>query len=291
MNLIDQDKEGLVVLKNKLQVEMLKQRFITAVILGSILIFAIFKLPNSWLQIIFAAVTLLGAWEWSNLIGLKKLLLKFVYVAIVAIVMFLVWNFVQPQYENTLLMLASLWWACVVILLALYEEAWLQSAWMKKLLILSGFIVLVPAWLALVNLHKQGAEMLTFFICLICVADIAAYFFGKRFGKNKLAPKLSPGKSREGVIGALLSSFVMAVIGLQIFTFSQQGSLYFIGLCVLVAMLSVVGDLYESLLKRNAGVKDSGTILPGHGGVLDRIDSITAAAPGYLLGLYWILSC
>ena len=130
-----------------------------------------------------------------------------------------------------------------------------------------------------------------FFFALIWVADIAAYFVGKRFGKNKLAPKLSPGKSREGVLGALLASVVMAIIGLQMFTFSKQASLYFIGLCVLTALISVVGDLYESLLKRNAGVKDSGTILPGHGGVLDRVDSITAAAPGYLLGLYWVSSC
>ena len=124
-----------------------------------------------------------------------------------------------------------------------------------------------------------------FLLALVWVADIAAYFVGKRFGKNKLAPALSPGKSREGVLGALLASIVMAIIGLQMFTFGKQASLYFIGLCVLTALISVVGDLYESLLKRNAGAKDSGTILPGHGGILDRVDSITAAAPGYLLGL------
>ena len=130
-----------------------------------------------------------------------------------------------------------------------------------------------------------------FLLALVWVADITAYFVGKRFGKNKLAPLLSPGKSREGVIGALLASLVMAIIGLRIFTFDKQASMYFIGLCVLTALISVVGDLYESLLKRKAGAKDSGTILPGHGGVLDRIDSLTAAAPIYLLGLYWILSC
>jgi phosphatidate cytidylyltransferase len=270
---------------------MLKQRVITAVILGAILVFAIFKLPNPVLEIILALVTLIGAWEWSVLVGIKKSMLKILYVALIGVAMLFVWHFIQPQYENTLLMLVSLWWAGVVILLALYKSAWQQTAWLKNLLLLSGFIVLVPAWLALTSLHDQGPEALMFFFALIWVADIAAYFVGKRFGKNKLAPKLSPGKSREGVLGALLASVVMAIIGLQMFTFSKQASLYFIGLCVLTALISVVGDLYESLLKRNAGVKDSGTILPGHGGVLDRVDSITAAAPGYLLGLYWVSSC
>lgn len=270
---------------------MLKQRVLTAVIIGAILILAIVKLPNSWLQLVFAVITLLGAWEWSTLLGFRKPVLKIFYVAMIALAMLLVWHFIQPRYENTLLMLASLWWASVVFLLALYKSDWLQSTWLKNLFIFSGFIVLVPAWLALSNLHKQGVEMILFFIALVCVADIAAYFTGKRFGKNKLAPKLSPGKSREGVLGALLSSILMSIIGLQLFTFSKQGSLYFIGLCVFIVLISVIGDLYESLLKRNAGAKDSGTILPGHGGVLDRIDSITAAAPGYLLGIYWISTC
>jgi phosphatidate cytidylyltransferase len=270
---------------------MLKQRVITAVILGAFFVVAIFKLSSSLLAIIFAAVTLIGAWEWSALIGLKKSVLKIFYVALMGAAMLLTWNFVQPQYENTLLMLVSLWWAGVIILLALYKSSWLQSSWLKKLFVLSGFIVLVPVWLALTRLHEQGPETLMFLLALVWVADIAAYFVGKRFGKNKLAPALSPGKSREGVMGALLASVVMAIIGLQMFTFSKQASLYFIGLCVLTALISVVGDLYESLLKRNAGVKDSGTILPGHGGVLDRVDSITAAAPGYLLGLYWISLC
>ena len=270
---------------------MLKQRIITALILGALIVLAIFKLPNQWLAIIFATVTLVGAWEWSTLIGLKKPLLKLFYVALIGALIILVWFFMPLRHESTLLALASIWWACVVILLALYKSRWLQSAWLHKLLVLSAFIVLVPAWLALTKLHAQGPEVLMFLLALVWVADIAAYFVGKRFGKNKLAPQLSPGKSREGVLGALSASFVMAIIGLQMFTFSKQGSLYFIGLCVLTALISVVGDLYESLLKRKANAKDSGTILPGHGGVLDRIDSLTAAAPGYSLGFYWILTC
>ena len=134
-------------------------------------------------------------------------------------------------------------------MLAMYDTKWLQAEWLKHVLVASGFIVLVPAWLALTVLHKQGPKLLMFLLALVWIADIAAYFVGKRFGKNKLAPNLSPGKS----------------------------------------LISVVGDLYESLLKRSAGVKDSGRILPGHGGVLDRIDSLTAAAPGFVLGMLWVV--
>jgi phosphatidate cytidylyltransferase len=267
---------------------MLKQRIITAIVLASLIIFAIFKLPNFLLAILFAAVTLLAAWEWVILIGIQALFNKLLYVVLVGFLMFAIWYFVPPSQVKTILLVASLWWAAVVIMLALYKSEWLQSSRLQKLLEYSGFIVLVPAWLALTKLHEQSPAMLMFLLALISIADIAAYFVGRRFGKNKLAPELSPGKSREGVLGALLASVVMAFIGTQIFAIDNRLWVYFICLCVLTALISVVGDLYESLLKRKAGAKDSGTILPGHGGILDRIDSVTAAAPGYVLGLYWM---
>ena len=122
------------------------------------------------------------------------------------------------------------------------------------------------------------------------MADSAAYFVGKRFGRNKLAEQLSPGKTREGVLGALAGTLILSFIGLWIWRAELQFGLaiYFVLLCLLSALISVVGDLFESLLKRNAGKKDSGKLIPGHGGVLDRIDSLLAAAPGFMLGLYWL---
>lgn len=267
---------------------MLKQRIITAVILGSLVVFAIFKLPNLYITVFFSIITLIGAWEWAALIGAKTFVKKILYVALIAVLILSLWFYASPELENIILLVASLWWAAIFCLLSLYKSAWLQSSRLQKLLEYSGVIVLVPAWLALIKLHSVGPEMLMFFLALIWVADIAAYFSGKRFGKNKLAPELSPGKSREGVLGALLASVVIAVIGIRLLSIEDRIWPYFIILCVLTAIISVVGDLYESLLKRKAGAKDSGTILPGHGGVLDRIDSITAAAPGYVLGLYWL---
>ena len=138
-------------------------------------------------------------------------------------------------------------------------------------------------------LHERNPIMLMFLLALIWVADIAAYFIGKRFGKNKLVPELSPGKSHEGLWAALAASLTLAILGAYLFELDKKVWIYFGCLCLLTALISVVGDLYESLLKRKAGVKDSGRILPGHGGILDRIDSLTAAAPGFVLGLYWML--
>lgn len=267
---------------------MLKQRVITALILGPAIILAVFKLQNDYLAILFGVISLIGAWEWAVLIGLNHFIKKLIYVTLVGAMMVSIWFLLGSLQANMILLLASLWWVAVIVLVVLYQSSWIQTSWLQNVLVYSGFIVLVPCWLALTLLHKHSAVMLMFFLALIWIADIGAYFVGKRFGKIKLAAELSPGKSREGVIGALIASIVFACVGVYLFSIQQSMWLYFIILCAMTAIISVVGDLYESLLKRKAGAKDSGTILPGHGGILDRIDSLTAAAPGYLLGLNWV---
>jgi len=267
---------------------MLKQRIITAVILGSLVVFAIFTAPHSVIGILFAFIALLGAWEWAALMGAETKIKRLSYVLVIGVLILLVWFFESFALVKIILLLASIWWAAVALLLSFYREDWLQSKKLQTLLACSGVIVLVPAWLALVTLHNASPAILMFFLALVWLADIAAYFVGKRFGQHKLAPKLSPGKSREGVAGALLASIGLAFIGLIVLPSSGQHWFYFVLLCALTALISVFGDLYESLLKRKAGVKDSGTILPGHGGILDRIDSITAAGPGFALGIHWL---
>ena len=268
---------------------MLKKRIITALILAPLIILAIFKLTNDQLAVFFAFITLVGAWEWSNLIGYTQIAKKLIYVFFIAISIMAVWIYIYDQHELVFFTIVGVWWVVLLFVLMTYKSEWLKSKLLQKILMLSGFIVLVPAWFGLVKLHDYGIAMLLFFLVIVWAADIAAYFVGKRFGKNKLAPELSPGKSREGLIGALLASVLVAYFGIQLFSLDKNTWLLFISLCVFVALISVVGDLYESLLKRSAGVKDSGKILPGHGGVLDRIDSITAAAPIYVLGLKWVL--
>ena len=268
---------------------MLIQRIITAAVLAPLILLAIFKLTNEQLAVFFAIIVLIAAWEWANLIGLVHILQKSVYILLIVVLGFVVWRIAQDSYEVLLFSITSIWWILVLFMLFAYKKEWLQSDFLQKVLQISGFIVLIPAWLALIKLHHYGVAMLIFFLFIIWIADIAAYFIGKKFGKTKLAPELSPGKSREGVIGALIASVVVACVGMQIFTIENNKWIIFTVLCVFTALISVVGDLYESLLKRKAGVKDSGKILPGHGGVLDRIDSITAAAPVYVLGLNWVV--
>src|SRR5690606_17335644 len=134
----------------------------------------------------------------------------------------------------------------------------------------------------LVRLHEHGPAVMLFLLLLVVAADVGAYFAGRRFGRNKLAPRVSPGKTWEGVIGGLLGAALIALAGGAWFGVPLVP---FVALCVVAVLASIVGDLTESLFKRHAGVKDSGTLLPGHGGVLDRVDSVTAAAPVFLIGL------
>ena len=268
---------------------MLKQRIITACILGVLIIYAVFYVPHYFIALIFGLITLLGAWEWANLIGPSSLYKKVLFVVIVAASLLIVWEYAQQNHITLILLSAGLWWAAVIVMLAMYDSSWLQMNWLLKVLYYSGIIVLVPAWVALLELHKQSPTTLMYLLALIWVADIAAYFVGKKFGKSKLAPGISPGKSVQGLWGALVASLIIAIVGFQLFEIKTPQWFYFVCLCLATALISIVGDLYESLLKRRAGVKDSGKILPGHGGILDRIDSLTAAAPGFILGLYWII--
>src|SRR5699024_9212938 len=155
--------------------------------------------------------------------------------------------------------------------------------------LIAGILVLIPAWRAIVGLHSLplvGPEMVLFLFILVWVADSAAYLIGRQFGRARLAPALSPGKTWEGVYGAFAAGLLLLLIGAKVFTFSGRAWWGFIGLGLLTLSFSVVGDLLESLFKRIGAVKDSGRLLPGHGGALDRIDSLVAASPIFVLGAW-----
>jgi phosphatidate cytidylyltransferase len=148
-----------------------------------------------------------------------------------------------------------------------------------------GALVLIPAYLAIMSLYLLQPALLLFVLIIVWVADIGAYFTGKRFGKVKLAPKISPGKTWEGVFGGLLAVAVLALVRAR---WLEIEIVVLLPFCLAVAIISIIGDLTVSMFKRNAGVKDSGRLFPGHGGVLDRIDSVTAAAPLFALGISWV---
>ena len=192
-----------------------------------------------------------------------------------------------PVYVIT----SSLCWLLVTVWLFRTRPAAVSQA-LSPLKLLVGMLVIPAAVLAMHTIHSsrlQGPDWLLFGLMLIWVADIGAYFSGKSFGRRKLAPHISPGKTREGLYGAIAAVAVYSLAGGWYFGFDLETGFLLLLLSLLLSLISVVGDLFESLMKREFGVKDSGAILPGHGGMLDRIDSLLAAMPLFMLGRDWLL--
>ncbi len=269
---------------------MLLQRIITALILIPLVVAGIFYLPTPSLALILGAIVLLAGWEWSRLAGLQSSGARLLYVTAVGLMLAATW-FSMQRFSSTASLLATVatgWWLLVALALVRYRPAHASTLLQSRLArILYGFLVLVPAWAALLLVHGNGNDgpaLVLFLMVLIWVADSGAYFSGRRWGRNKLAPAISPGKTREGVYGALVGA-VLCGIALHWLKPALGGVPVLALFCLLLALVSVIGDLFESLLKRWAGLKDSSHILPGHGGILDRIDSLTAAAPLFLTGL------
>jgi len=257
----------------------MKQRAITAVIALAALFVVLFALPPVAVKITIAAVVLVGAWEWSGLFKTSSLLLRLVYVAIIAA---LLWAFAEPfaSYAEPLLVISMFWW-----LLALLWTFFFPTPIPAAVRWLAGAVVLVPMYVALIMLYDIERWLFLFALLLVWVADSGAYFAGKRFGRVKLAPAISPGKTWEGVIGGLVAVVLLTMARALL---TETDLAVFVPFCLAVAALSIVGDLTVSMFKRTAGVKDSGALFPGHGGVLDRVDSIAAATPLFALGTSWV---
>lgn len=254
---------------------MLRERVITALIMAALVIAAIFWLPPDVTAVVITLVVLAGAWEWSAFAGLQHPVARLVYVAAIGGCIAFVWSKgIDSPRANQVLLGALIWW-----LLATVWVIAMPSRSSRGSTVLAGVLVLVPAWLALVHLHRIAPYWLLFLLLLVVAADVGAYFVGRRFGRRKLAPQVSPGKTWEGVFGGVLAAGLMAAIGAAVLPVAVMP---FVAVCAVVVLAAVIGDLTESLFKRHAGLKDSGTILPGHGGVLDRVDSVTAAAPVFL---------
>ncbi|MDH3748744.1 MAG: phosphatidate cytidylyltransferase [Gammaproteobacteria bacterium] len=257
---------------------MLKQRIITAVIALAALSLVLFVVPPLVAELVIALVVLAGAWEWSAFLGGKMMLMRIIYVILIATVMAIVGMF-WPDGVERVLQVALVWWAMALIW-AFFFPTKISTAirW------LCGMLVLVPMYVALVMLYQANPSLLLFALLIVWVADIGAYFAGKQFGRVKLAPNISPGKTWEGVIGGLIL-VVLLILGRSIWVETNLAILIPFGLGV--AGVSIIGDLTVSMFKRTVGLKDSGKLFPGHGGVLDRIDSVAAAAPVFALGLGW----
>lgn len=285
---------------------MLLQRVITALVLAPLVVLAIFKLPHAYFSLLWAVILLIAAWEWANLAEVKTALVKvlFLLAMLVPMVFLHFWTQaleVLAQLTNypdirtysgviefLMVPIVLFWfWVMLKIRKSGAELLELKLSTTKKLFI--GGFVLVSAWLFLSRLMVlEEPSMTMFFFILIWSADIGAYFVGKKFGKTKLAIDISPGKTLEGLYGALVSAVVVGLCFTLYFGFSLMSISDFLMLSVMTVLISIYGDLFFSAAKRIRGVKDSGTILPGHGGLLDRLDSVIAAAPVFYAGVWFI---
>lgn len=266
---------------------MLKSRVTTVLLLLPPFLAALFYLPTQGWVLLALLVITFAAREWARLAQMRKATQWLFAFAIIAACLVLIPTL--KLFDK--LPAGDLSLAIYAVALAFWLLAaplWLAFKWrLNKIgLALSGLLVLVTAWLALVQLREIAALLILWLLSVVWVADIAAYFWGKKFGKRKLAPNISPGKTREGVYGAFfaVSAYAIAIIMISgnqnVSAFGKMIPGYLLLVAHwLITGLSIVGDLLESLLKRQAGVKDSGTVLPGHGGVLDRIDGLISSLP------------
>ena len=285
---------------------MLLKRILTALVLASLIALAVFTLPMEYFSLVIGLITLIAAWEWSNLAGLTSLGKRILFLVVLILPMsgihfwtqFLElvaqatdWTDVR-DYSGALEWLVIppvLFWILVMILIRNTPTGVLNLQLRTRYKVLIGWFILLSAWMFLSRLRSfYGSEMTMYFLILIWVADISAYFTGKKWGITQLAPEISPGKTVAGMYGALVSGLVCAVVLSLIYGFQPIIASDFVLLSVLTVLISIYGDLFVSVVKRQRGVKDSGALLPGHGGVLDRVDSLIAAIPFFYGCIYLV---
>jgi phosphatidate cytidylyltransferase len=264
---------------------VLKQRIITALIAAPLVIAAIFLLPLLAFAGVFLIAAGLGLFEWANLAGIRSIAAKSVYLALYAVLGY--WAYENPSLWPSIFAGVVAFWALAAIVVLTFPAS--GQILVRSFLVPTGYVVFIGAWLALVALHERGGPWLILWVLIVVwAADIGAYFAGRSLGRNKLAVLVSPGKTWEGAVGGVLLSVALgSALGIGIADLHRVGlSLWQWGFAsLIVAIVSVFGDLFESALKRARGVKDSGALFPGHGGMLDRVDSLIAVLPCVALGL------
>jgi phosphatidate cytidylyltransferase len=269
---------------------VLSARLASAAILAPLVVGGVLFLPTAGVALALALVLGAGLWEWGAMIPLSSAAARVIYALAVLLLMGIAWVAPLDRVLVPMLLLAGLWWLAALFWLVHPAFGVRSSSAVRVLKGLAGVLVSLPCWTAFVALHgrgSQGPDLCLALLVTIWLADSGAYFAGRRWGRTRLAPVISPGKTREGVLGGIVASVAAVLVAGYWYSGSWPWTFTLAAVALLAVMFSVVGDLLESLMKRQAGIKDSGSLIPGHGGVLDRIDSLTAAAPVFLMGLLW----
>lgn len=270
----------------------MKTRILTALIAIPFALGVVFYLPNEGFALFTIAILGLGAWEWSAFLRVSTVGRCF-YLAVLLAAFVGIWcQMENPDVLLWTLHVAAVWWLIATLWVMVFPAGFGQGNPNKLMVATTGILVLVPTFVAMVALQGRadnGPWQLMVVVAMMWAADSGAYFAGRFLGKHKLAPKVSPGKTWEGAIGGMLAGLLLVVVG-ALWVYGLQGdALWAFGLLgALIIALSIIGDLTESMFKRATDIKDSGSLFPGHGGIMDRLDSLTAAAPCYLLGLHYL---
>jgi phosphatidate cytidylyltransferase len=267
--------------------QMLKQRIFTAIILVALLIGMLFSLSSFFFSLAIVPVVVLAGWEWTHLMKMSSKAQRLKFVAILILLLIIsgigigMGDSVRQHLAYGILLIASALWIVIFCLIFIYPSGtrfWSKTTYLSAL----GLLILLFTWIAIVYIQflPSGNNLLLAAFAIIALSDVGGFIFGKLLGRHKLAPMISPGKTWEGFLGALILELLL-VVGLNSFGLFQLSVWELSALVLIVALASVGGDLFESMVKRNIGVKDSGGLLPGHGGVLDRIDGMMSALPIY----------
>lgn len=272
---------------------MTRTRLLAALVMAPLAIAAVLLLPTPWMAALSAAAFLIGLWEWLKLTDIEDPIARGVLLVVNLLLMVaLVW----ASRSNTggslvllqiMVMIGVGWWCLAALWLRHYDFASNHDGHARIFKLAAATLSVIPAWCALALIHASqpnGNRWLLLALAIVWAADSGAYFAGRRFGKVKLSPRISPNKTVEGMIGGVAAGMVLALVAAPFAGASVKQLPYVAIVAIWTILFSVVGDLFESLLKRHVGVKDSSHLIPGHGGVLDRIDSILAALPVFALG-------
>ncbi|WP_082411350.1 phosphatidate cytidylyltransferase [Methylogaea oryzae] len=268
-----------------------KLRIITGLAVAAVIVPAVLFLPTLGFVIAFGLIAVLAGWEWSNLAGVENRSGRLAFCGSLLLTM-ASYHYWLGYLFDWFMWPVLAWWVALAIALRQMPGKLLQWKYPVAVKLAVGYFVLLSAWIMFVWLHVNfGSYQVLYLLVLIAVADMGAYFVGKNYGFSKLMPEISPGKTVEGLYGALGAAALLALlVGGYFYLIAEKwsGMVFadFLLLSVMTVLASICGDLFESLVKRLRGVKDSGSWLPGHGGVLDRIDSLLAAVPMFYAGCY-----